>query len=276
MKDMNFVNSKKKIKLGPEKHKLFVEQIQSDAKFLAENNIMDYSLLLGIHDLDRGNKEELRTKGLSVLQPQAPLHNVDPTKEERRQIKKAIKRAHPEALGPDNNPLPQKLPQEQTISVFSQDDGGFQSTDEDNRPLSEIYFMGIIDILTPYDIKKRIEHQFKAFNHNEYEISAIEPSKYAERFTAFLVGGTVVIPRDKGKARRRMLGRTNTTDSDSIDYSPSGSPSGMSIHGSGSSAAMGGGPSGGPATTPPPGAGMVPVHIVPASPAAPPPELLAV
>jgi len=29
----------------------------------------------------------------------------------------------------------------QTISVFSQDDGGFQSTDADNRPLDEIYYM---------------------------------------------------------------------------------------------------------------------------------------
>jgi len=31
-------------------------------------NIMDYSLLLGIHDLTRGNSEQIRDRALSVLE----------------------------------------------------------------------------------------------------------------------------------------------------------------------------------------------------------------
>jgi 1-phosphatidylinositol-4-phosphate 5-kinase len=33
-------------------------------------------------------------------------------------------------------------------SIFYSDDGGFQATHEDNRPGEEIYYLGIIDLLT--------------------------------------------------------------------------------------------------------------------------------
>ncbi len=42
--------------------------------------------------------------------------------------------------------------------IFYRDDGGFRATDENNQELQEIYFMGIIDIFTNYNIKKKLEH----------------------------------------------------------------------------------------------------------------------
>ena len=50
LKDLDFINMNYKIKLGKEKRKIFLKQIRSDAKFLSENEILDYSLLLGIHN----------------------------------------------------------------------------------------------------------------------------------------------------------------------------------------------------------------------------------
>ena len=51
-------------------------------------------------------------------------------------------------------------------SIYVQDDGGFGATDEQNYPVPEIYFMGIIDILQPYNVVKRMEHHWKAFRYD--------------------------------------------------------------------------------------------------------------
>ena len=49
LKDNDLVNSERKFKLGPKKE-LFMEQLRKDAMFMASLDIMDYSLLVGIHD----------------------------------------------------------------------------------------------------------------------------------------------------------------------------------------------------------------------------------
>ncbi len=45
--------------------------------------------------------------------------------------------------------------------IFYQDEGGLQATDEENGNLSTIYYLGVIDILTPYGVVKRAEHVWK-------------------------------------------------------------------------------------------------------------------
>jgi 1-phosphatidylinositol-4-phosphate 5-kinase len=66
-KDLNWVNRNRKLELGPEKRHLFVEQTKRDVELLARLNIMDYSLLIGIHDLERGNKDNIRDNTLKVF-----------------------------------------------------------------------------------------------------------------------------------------------------------------------------------------------------------------
>lgn len=46
--------------------------------------------------------------------------------------------------------------------------------------------MGIIDILTPYDSKKKSEHFFKSMTQDKHAISAVKPLEYGERFMAFM------------------------------------------------------------------------------------------
>jgi 1-phosphatidylinositol-4-phosphate 5-kinase len=45
--------------------------------------------------------------------------------------------------------------------IFYQDEGGLRATDEANDPMDTIYYLGIIDICTPYTTRKRIEHLWK-------------------------------------------------------------------------------------------------------------------
>ena len=52
LKDLDLVNDGKKLHLGSKKA-AFMGQLKRDAMFLAQLNIMDYSLLVGIHDRDQ-------------------------------------------------------------------------------------------------------------------------------------------------------------------------------------------------------------------------------
>jgi hypothetical protein len=69
MKDQNWVKSKDKIQLGASKQTLFLTQLQRDVDILTRLNIMDYSLLVGIHDMRRGNKEGIRDQSLHMVTP---------------------------------------------------------------------------------------------------------------------------------------------------------------------------------------------------------------
>lgn len=60
MKDQNWVDRHEQIQLGPHKRSLLLTQLERDVEILQKLNIMDYSLLVGIHDLRKGNIEGIR------------------------------------------------------------------------------------------------------------------------------------------------------------------------------------------------------------------------
>lgn len=67
LKDLNWIKRGKMLELGPEKQALLVEQIKRDAEFLKTVYVMDYSLLVGIHSMQRGNKDNLRRNTLKIF-----------------------------------------------------------------------------------------------------------------------------------------------------------------------------------------------------------------
>jgi 1-phosphatidylinositol-4-phosphate 5-kinase len=68
LKDLNWVHRGRRIELGPTKKGLFEEQLKRDTSLLQQLGIMDYSLLIGLHDMARGNSEGLRDDQLRVFQ----------------------------------------------------------------------------------------------------------------------------------------------------------------------------------------------------------------
>lgn len=56
--------------------------------------------------------------------------------------------------------------------------------------LFEVYdvvlYLGIIDILQEYNMKKKLEHTYKSLKFDPMSISAIEPKIYSKRFLSFL------------------------------------------------------------------------------------------
>ena len=61
LKDMDFLNDGAKIKIGDDAREKLLETLTADVEFLTKNAIMDYSLLLGIHDTKRVRRMRLES-----------------------------------------------------------------------------------------------------------------------------------------------------------------------------------------------------------------------
>ena len=160
LKDLNWLRRNYHLEFGVEKKNLFIEQMIRDVTLLQKLKIMDYSLLVGIHDLSKGNEENLRDKTLQVFQPgverseeaQSNLLTRTPSKLENarkaRELRNIIKREKPVPMDRSTNRMPEQQHEERKDFLFYSDDGGFKATHGDGRPGDEIYYLGIIDCLT--------------------------------------------------------------------------------------------------------------------------------
>ncbi|KAI9745874.1 MAG: Phosphatidylinositol-4-phosphate 5-kinase [Claussenomyces sp. TS43310] len=201
LKDLNFLNRRLHLEFGPEKKRLFIEQMERDVRLLQRLKIMDYSLLVGIHDLHKGNQENLRDKTLQVFHPggenpedvpgnpQALMRTPSKLENTRkaRELREMIKQEKPIPMGLSTSRIDQ-MEENATKRdfVFYSEDGGFQATHEDNRPGDEIYYLGIIDCLTRYGTVKRLEHFWKGLSHDKQQISPVPSALYGDRFIKFI------------------------------------------------------------------------------------------
>lgn len=164
MKDLNWLRRNYHLEFGPEKKNAFLEQMEKDVHLLQKMKIMDYSMLVGIHDLAKGNNENIRDKTLQVFQPGAEVSDelgpTDPkllrtpskleTARKAQQLRQIVKQEKPVPMHQIPSRMPELL-QENTTKrdfFFYSDDGGFRATHEDNTPGNEIYYLSIIDLLT--------------------------------------------------------------------------------------------------------------------------------
>jgi 1-phosphatidylinositol-4-phosphate 5-kinase len=195
LKDINWVNRGRTFEFGPEKRALFTEQLRRDMEFLRRINVMDYSLLVGIHNMERGNRDNLRLTKLRVFNPDTSKSGVVNRKPsavkshaEAHSVRRAVTRSDPKSMldASVNMRLPEEGAPDRRHFIFYQDEGGLRATDEQNNPMDIIYYLGIIDICTPYNFGKRVEHAWKSISENPVTISCVQPSVYGDRFFDFL------------------------------------------------------------------------------------------
>jgi len=55
----------------------------------------------------------------------------------------------------------------------------------------EIYFIGIIDFLQIWNLKKKLESRVKSITIEKNSLSALPPSEYSERFVEFMSNNLV-------------------------------------------------------------------------------------
>ncbi|XP_021774455.1 phosphatidylinositol 4-phosphate 5-kinase 6-like [Chenopodium quinoa] len=153
----------------------FCRQVDRDCDFLEQERIMDYSLLVGLHFRDSCAKTS-EGKGESNSDLIAPrLSKVNET----------------DKLVFDPNQwasirLGINMPARAELTIRKSEDGEFQVVEPTGECYDVIIFFGIIDILQDYDISKKLEHAYKAFQYDSTSISAVDPRQYSKRFRDFI------------------------------------------------------------------------------------------
>ncbi|KAI3479973.1 hypothetical protein L1887_57960 [Cichorium endivia] len=127
-------------------------------------------------------RDNLRQDNLRVFQPETKELKRQPTQIKRpgageqdaSALRQAVRRSDPKALNAQQgSKLPDRDVSERRHFLFYQDEGGFRSTDENNQPGSMIYYLGVIDLFTPYTSVKRGETIWKGLTQNRHMISSV-------------------------------------------------------------------------------------------------------
>ncbi|XP_061731049.1 phosphatidylinositol 5-phosphate 4-kinase type-2 gamma-like [Nerophis ophidion] len=173
-KDVDFMNNMQKIYVSDEQKESIMDKLSRDIEFLARMRIMDYSLLLGIHDVQRAEKEEedmgTESSGAEeepdeIVSAVAPMSSTFPAGI-------AGYMSSFKAMGPGEF--------DPHVDVYAVESAV-------GAPQREVYFMGLIDVLTQYDTKKKAAHAAKAVKHGAgAEISTVHPEQYAKRLREFI------------------------------------------------------------------------------------------
>ncbi|EEP75695.1 phosphatidylinositol-4-phosphate 5-kinase its3 [Uncinocarpus reesii 1704] len=225
LKDLNWLRRTRHLELGPMKRDIFLAQLRRDVALLQRLKIMDYSLLIGIHDAAKGNEEKLRDKTLQVFQPggegseeqQANVLMRTPSRLENarkaRELREIIKREKPIPMEQTTARMPDEILDERKNHVFYSDEGGLMSTHENGNPGEEIYYLGVIDCLTHYGMIKKMEHFWKGLSHNKTQISPIPPVAYGDRFINFVS----LITKSKEEVERDLVNQENAQDQPVMD-----------------------------------------------------------
>ncbi|KAG7469487.1 hypothetical protein MATL_G00129350 [Megalops atlanticus] len=166
-KDLDFIQDMPEgLLLEPDNYNALSKTIQRDCLLLQSFKIMDYSLLVGIHNVDQACREREGTGAeaavmLDQRRPQA----------QKSLYCTAMESIQGEARGKG--------------TVDSEDQmGGIPVRNSKGERL--LVYIGIIDILQSYRFIKKLEHSWKALVHDGDTVSVHRPGFYAERFQQFM------------------------------------------------------------------------------------------
>mmetsp|Transcript_22171 Transcript_22171/g.69149 ORF Transcript_22171/g.69149 Transcript_22171/m.69149 type:complete len:909 (-) Transcript_22171:215-2941(-) len=187
--------------LNPADAHHLASQMKVDARFLERHRIMDYSLLLGIHNQHfrvKARHDEEDPLGV----PAAGAADL-PKPIARRGTMVGIRKASTPGPGALVN-LPANAPPHRAHK------GGIRAVVVEGPG---VYFMGIIDILQTYTLRKRLEYWTKRFLLcSGLGISAVPPELYARRFISNVVETFIEPPPEEeedaeaGQARPAATG----------------------------------------------------------------------
>ncbi|XP_062367250.1 phosphatidylinositol 4-phosphate 5-kinase type-1 alpha [Cinclus cinclus] len=163
-KDLDFIQDLPEgLFLDPDMYNALCKTLQRDCLVLQSFKIMDYSLLVAIHNLDQAQRE--RAAGTAGGDgPGRPAG-------QRALYSTAMESIQGEA------------PRGGTFETEDQM-GGIPARNSRGERL--LLYIGIIDVLQSYRFVKKLEHSWKALVHDGDTVSVHRPGFYAERFQRFM------------------------------------------------------------------------------------------
>ncbi|XP_004444525.2 phosphatidylinositol 4-phosphate 5-kinase type-1 alpha isoform X4 [Drosophila pseudoobscura] len=234
-KDLDFMEQHPNgIFLEAETYSALIKTIQRDCTVLESFKIMDYSLLLGVHNLDVALKEKLSETRKPLRAPLAEDSDVDVDDPLDGQEADGKDRDAATGISRNKSVNRQRLVahstamesiQAESEPIDDEEDvppGGIPARSEKGERL--LLYIGIIDILQSYRLKKKLEHTFKSIIHDGETVSVCRPSFYAQRFQNFMAKTvfrkipSLDLPEIKGNHRKF---RTLVTSYIALKHSPS-------------------------------------------------------
>ncbi|XP_033354132.1 phosphatidylinositol 4-phosphate 5-kinase type-1 alpha-like isoform X13 [Bombus vosnesenskii] len=237
-KDLDFMEHHPEgIFLEADTYSALVKTIQRDCRVLESFKIMDYSLLVGLHNLDQAAREKAQEQRLSA----SAEEEVGEVGGESTALTQAEKEREREdrigasALNRSRSINRQRLVahstamesiQAESEPIDEEDDvpspGGIPARNARGERL--LLFLGIIDILQSYRLKKKLEHTWKSMIHDGDTVSVHRPGFYAQRFQDFMAKTvfkkipSLDLPEIKGNHRKF---RNLVTSYIALKHSPS-------------------------------------------------------
>ncbi|KAF7099264.1 hypothetical protein CFC21_100917 [Triticum aestivum] len=202
--------------LEPTWRDALLKQIGTDSEFLRNQGIMDYSLLLGLHyrarqSLKRGascheslvpDKLAILTEGDSMEEKASCNYREGLVLVQRGSDQKGEIVVSPHIRGSPLGlssacfeevdlliPCTARLPIQLGVNMPAR---AKKQEEDGSKSLCQVYdvvlYIGIIDILQKYNMKKKIEHAYKSikYKYNPLSISSVKPQFYSERFLKFI------------------------------------------------------------------------------------------
>ena len=179
LKDNDFLADGVKISIGEEGKEALMETLGADVDFLSKLNITGYSLLVGIHDMDRALEDAL----------EAGAEEEEDEEEYDSTGSGAMALTPPESPNTRRKASPSSLLVSQTSRIDPNlDIYAIPSRAGTVSGQQHIYFLSIMDVLTHYGIKKAAAKAAKTVKYgSEVDgISTAEPDQYSRRFLAFV------------------------------------------------------------------------------------------
>ncbi|XP_014667974.1 PREDICTED: phosphatidylinositol 4-phosphate 5-kinase type-1 alpha-like isoform X2 [Priapulus caudatus] len=172
-----------------------IKTLQRDCRVLESFKIMDYSLLVGIHNLDLAAKEKQCRQSEQAAKSKT-MQEAGNSTEHGDDSESAVSSSHlsrsksvrRERISAYSTAMESIQADAEPVDLDDHDDvpkGGIPARNSKGERL--LLFVGLIDILQQYRFRKKLEHTFKAMVHDGDAVSVHRPGFYAQRFLTFML-----------------------------------------------------------------------------------------
>ena len=217
-KDLDF---RQKIRLGSTRKALVLEQIEKDTLWLQTRNVIDYSLLVGIHFstteiLDKQQCSYEDPNEISIFKKHnggmltivdavdfLEMSSLDPNFTLDNSFEDEFlnnNSTSPRSSQPNNNSSPTSIAISNHVEekpthteVLETEEEKYKRWEYNSIAMQQrghsivvVYSLGIIDVLTYYDLKKMGEYKIKSLRYANQTFSVLPPKPYRVRYMKYI------------------------------------------------------------------------------------------